>query len=185
MVIWFHFPGRPRADQTVKEESGALDFRSKSEKANASISYIAFWICFRVQVLVFSCTQMFCIPAPVQCEVIGGEKPQQCLITTFKTQQQNLTWPCSSPSTEQMDAFTYCGRCHFWCVHLPKNDMLLLTWNTTTVLLSRPCCRRQPARHKLGHALFGSPEQGLRTVIVPVTALAGKATLQAANIHMF
>lgn len=61
----------------------ALDFTSKSEKANISVSYTAFWICFRVQVLVFSRTQTFCIPALVQSKVIGGGKWQQCLITTF------------------------------------------------------------------------------------------------------
>lgn len=102
-------------------------FRSKSEKANTSVSYIAFWMCFRVQVLVFSRTQMFCIQTPVQSKVFGGENPQQCLIKTFQNHHQSLTWPCSSPSTEQMDAFKYCGRCHFCCVHLPK--MMCSFWH--------------------------------------------------------
>lgn len=54
-----------------------------------------------------------------------------------------------------MDAFVYCGRCHFWSMHLPK--ILCWFWHEMlahTVVLSRPPCRRQPVRHKWWQAWF-------------------------------
>lgn len=69
---------------------------------------------------------------------------------------------------------------------LAKNDVLFLTRKTTAHSLAVETSLQEAAcETRTVTSPFGSFEQGSRTDTVPVAALAWKAILQAANIHMF